>query len=49
MMNDYLPKNELDPEGEKKRVSNGRLAIWLIVGGFAVYMIVSGIIGIVSK
>ncbi|WP_168770976.1 hypothetical protein [Orlajensenia flava] len=48
-MNDYLPKKELEPEPDKRRVSNGRLAIWLIVGGVAVYMIVSGIIGIVSK
>ncbi|WP_183060662.1 hypothetical protein [Leifsonia sp. Leaf264] len=49
-MNDYLPKSELEPDdGGKKPVSNARLAIWLAVGGFAVYMIVSGIIGIVSK
>lgn len=48
-MNDYLPKKELEPEPDKKRISNARLGIWLGVGGVAVYMIVSGIVGIVSK
>lgn len=32
-------------EKKKKDVSFGRLAIWICVGGFAIYLIVTGIIG----
>jgi hypothetical protein len=32
-------------EKEKKSVSFNRLAIWVCVGGIAVYMIISGIVG----
>jgi hypothetical protein len=48
MMNDYLPKNELQPEGDPKRPSNTRLAIWIIVGAIGLYLLGSGIWGIVT-
>lgn len=48
MNDDLLPKSELEPEKDPKRVSNGRLAIWIIVGGIGVYLLGSGIWGIVA-
>jgi hypothetical protein len=46
----YLPKSELEPDdGDKKRPSNTRLALWIIVSAVALYMIGSGIYGIVTK
>ncbi len=49
MNNDeYLPKSELEPERDKKRVSNGRLAIWIIVGGIGLYLVGSGVFGIIT-
>lgn len=39
----YLPPEPKDP----KKVSNNRLIIWLVVGALAVYMIVSGIVGLI--
>lgn len=38
-----------DDEKKKKEVSFARFAIWIIVGGIAVYMILSGIIGGLAK
>ncbi|MCT9820713.1 hypothetical protein N3K63_10510 [Microbacterium sp. W1N] len=35
-------------EPEDKRPSPARVAIWVVVGGIGVYLLVSGIIGIVS-
>lgn len=40
----YLPPEPKDP----KKVSTARLLIWIGAGGFAVYMIISGIIGVVQ-
>lgn len=46
----YLPKGELEPDNDdKKRPSNTRLALWIIVSAVALYMIGSGIYGILSK
>ena len=47
-MNDYLPKGELEPEPDPKRPSNGRLAIWIIVGAVGLYLVGSGIWGILT-
>ncbi|MDQ0893323.1 hypothetical protein [Agromyces ramosus] len=47
-MNDYLPKNELEPDRDPKRPSNARLAIWIIVGAIGLYLLGSGIWGIVT-
>ncbi|MFB6612068.1 hypothetical protein ACFCVO_17210 [Agromyces sp. NPDC056379] len=47
-MNDYLPKDELEPEKDPKRPSNTRLGIWLVVGAIGLYLVVSGIWGLVT-
>jgi len=38
-----------DNDGEKKPVSFTRLAIWIIVGGVGVYLIVTGLYGVITK
>lgn len=43
----YLPKDELEPE-RKKRPSMNRIAIWIIVGGVGLYLVGSGVWGIVT-
>lgn len=46
----FLPKNELEPDdGGKKRPSMNRIALWIIVGGVGVYLLGSGIYGILTK
>ena len=47
-MNDYLPKRELEPDPDPKRPSNTRLAIWIVVGAIGLYLLGSGIWGIVT-
>ncbi|GAA1696686.1 hypothetical protein GCM10009792_15860 [Microcella alkalica] len=46
-------KNELplpgDAEKKKREISSTRLAIWLIAGGFGAYLLISGLLGILSK
>jgi hypothetical protein len=44
----YLPDDELRDPNKPKPPSMGRVAVWLFVGGVAVYLIVSGIIGSLS-
>ena len=46
-MNDYLPKEELNPRDPKKPSTN-RIIIWIVVGGIGLYLVVSGVIGIVA-
>lgn len=48
MSDDFLPKSELEPEKDPKKVSNSRIIIWIIVGGVGVYLLGSGIWGIVA-
>ena len=49
------PKNEpqQDPPVENRRVMGGitplRLAVWILGGGFAIYLIITGVIGILTK
>lgn len=45
----FLPKEELEPKGDKKGPSFNRIAIWVIVGGVGVYLIVSGLLGVMSE
>ena len=46
----FLPKNELEPGGDgKKRPSMNRIALWIVVGGVGVYLLGSGIYGILTK
>ncbi|HKH09302.1 MAG TPA: hypothetical protein VKA62_10170 [Agromyces sp.] len=47
-MNDYLPKKELEPERDPGKPSNARLAIWIIVGAIGLYLVGSGIWGILA-
>ncbi|WP_395245740.1 hypothetical protein ACGGZK_08005 [Agromyces sp. MMS24-K17] len=47
-MNDYLPKGELEPEKDPNKPSTTRIAIWIIVGAIGLYLLGSGIWGIVT-
>lgn len=38
----YLPPEPKDP----KKISTTRLILWIVVGGFGVYSIIQGIIGV---
>jgi hypothetical protein len=38
-----------DDERNKSNVSQGRIAVWVIVGGIGLYMVLSGVFGIVSE
>jgi hypothetical protein len=44
-------KNPLDDDKKKDdgRVSNSRLLVWIIVSGVALYLIGTGVYGIVTK
>ena len=44
-----LPPAPQRPGDKKPWVSWQRAAIWIIVGGVAIYLIVTGVIGIVAK
>ncbi|WP_199922321.1 hypothetical protein [Microterricola viridarii] len=48
MDNEFLPKSETDPPKDPKRVSNNRLAFWIIGGGIGLYMVGSGVWGIIT-
>jgi hypothetical protein len=41
-----LPPGQ-DPN--KPKITTTRIVIWLVVGGVAVYLIISGIVGILAK
>jgi hypothetical protein len=47
-MNDYLPKKELEPDPDPKRPSNARIVIWIVVAGVGLYLLGSGIWGIIN-
>jgi hypothetical protein len=34
---------------EKAGINKNRIAIWIAVGGFAIYMIIDGLVGILTK
>lgn len=38
-----------DDENKKGEISMTRMAIWVIVGGIAIYLIISGVVGIIAK
>ncbi|SMQ71585.1 hypothetical protein [Agreia sp. VKM Ac-1783] len=44
-------KNPLDDDGKKKdgRVSNSRLFVWIVVTAVALYLIGTGVYGIITK
>jgi hypothetical protein len=39
----------LPGEDDKKGLSFTRIAIWVIVGGIGLYLVISGLIGIIVK
>ena len=41
-------KPELTPE-EKRRQLYTRVAVWVIVGGIGLYLVIAGIVGIIAK
>jgi hypothetical protein len=45
----YLPDDELRDPKKPKGPSTSRVAIWIIVGAIGLYMVVSGLIGIITK
>ncbi|MET1053451.1 MAG: hypothetical protein ABWX65_12500 [Mycetocola sp.] len=46
-MNEYLPKSETDPQDPKKPSAN-RVMVWIVVTGVGLYLLISGIVGIVT-
>ncbi|MGO4105404.1 hypothetical protein AB4Y63_15760 [Leifsonia sp. YAF41] len=52
----FLPKDELEPKrdgaddkGKRPRPSMNRIILWVVVGGVGVYMVASGLIGVLTK
>ncbi|MCU1445137.1 hypothetical protein [Cryobacterium sp.] len=46
----YLPKDELKPDDDgKKGASTNRIMIWIVVGAVGLYLLGSGIFGILTK
>ncbi|GLJ80981.1 hypothetical protein [Microbacterium imperiale] len=35
--------------GDDKRPTSARIAIWLVVGGIGAYLLISGILGILAR
>jgi len=51
-MSDLPPLPKTPPTGDgngKPPITMGRIVIWVIVGGIGVFLLVSGIIGIIAK
>jgi hypothetical protein len=46
-MTDYLPKEELNPRDPKKPSTN-RIIIWVVVAGIGLYLVISGVVGIIA-
>ncbi|MDH6179835.1 hypothetical protein M2152_000017 [Microbacteriaceae bacterium SG_E_30_P1] len=42
---------KLPGEDDKKKggISNGRLLIWIVVAGVGLYLVISGVVGIIAK
>jgi hypothetical protein len=38
-----------DNDGKKESVSFARLSIWIIVGGIGAYLLISGLVGVITK
>lgn len=46
----FLPKGELEPDPKRKKgPSMNRIALWIVLGGVGVYLLGSGIYGILTK
>lgn len=44
-MSDPKPLGERD----RPRISLSRIAVWVIVGGIGLYLVISGVVGIIVK
>lgn len=44
-MSDKLPRTP----GEKPQISPARITVWIAVAGIGVFLLVSGIVGIIAK
>ena len=44
-MSDLPPQ----PGKEKPKITFNRIAIWVIVGGIGLFLLISGIVGIIAK
>ncbi len=38
-----------DDQGPGRRITPARVTMWIVVGGIGVYLLVSGILGILAK
>lgn len=47
-MSDGYPRSMEFDDDERKKPSPARIGIWLVVGGIGVYLVISGLIGILS-
>ncbi len=43
----YVPEDKKKKDDDKK-ISNGRIMIWIVVGGVGLYFLGSGIVGIIA-
>ena len=43
------PELPLELRKEKAGWTRNRIVIWIVVGGFAIYLIVTGVVGILTK
>lgn len=41
--------NPITPEKPKGEITFARIAVWVIVGGVGLYLVVSGLIGVITK
>lgn len=37
------------PDRDPRRISSARITTWIIVGGIGVFLLISGIMGIIAK
>jgi hypothetical protein len=44
----YLPDDELRDKDKPKGPSMNRIVLWVVVGGVGAYLVLSGVIGIVT-
>lgn len=44
-----LPEGEPEPDGAGKGPSRNRILVWIIVGGIGLYMLGTGIVGVLTR
>lgn len=48
-MTDSTPRDSRDGSRPPRPITAGRVTTWIVVGGIGVFLVVSGILGIVAK